>query len=227
MCLPHPSLPLENCCAFTVQRADGRRCVIVFAAMNMSLWGADLKTWVTTDFEQSTNEILKILLILTLIFLSVPMLHAQQFEQGSGIGGCQAGSGVCNGWQWQRSQQQSSPQPSAPPVRWADRWGALVIGGETGKPAVFGVSSNMDSKSSAETWAINKCKALGGGDTCIVNMTYHNGCIALAEGEKFGATTTAGAELSETKTRAVRLCNEKYKNCDIVYSACSMPVRIQ
>jgi hypothetical protein len=122
----------------------------------------------------------KILLILILFFLSMSMLRAQQFEQGSGIGGCQAGSGVCNGWQWQGSQQQSSPQPSAPPVRWADRWGALVIGGEIGKPAVFGVSSNMESESSAKTLAINKCKALGGGDTCKIKTIYYNQCIALA-----------------------------------------------
>ena len=169
-------------------------------------------------------------LIVIAVHLIMPAAHAQQYEQGSGIGGCQAGSGVCNGWQWQGQSRQESPQPQqppAPPMKWADRWGTIVIGGESGKPAIFGVSSNMPSKSTAETLAINKCKTLGGGGTCKIFITYHNQCITLAEGNPIGTQAVNGPDLNEIKVRALKLCNAQYKNCDIVYSECSMPVRIQ
>jgi hypothetical protein len=65
--------------------------------------------------------------------------------------------------------QQSQPQqPPPPPVKWADRWGTIVISNEPGKTPIFGVSSNMKSKSMAETTAINKCKALGGGHVKLI-----------------------------------------------------------
>jgi hypothetical protein len=85
----------------------------------------------------------------------------------------------------------------------------------------------MESKSSAETLAINKCKALGGGDTCKVAMTYRNECMALAEGETIGAGLAGDSNVNIAKATALKRCNSKYKNCDVVYSECSMPVRIQ
>jgi hypothetical protein len=59
-------------------------------------------------------------------------------------------------------------------------------------------------------------------------MTYYNGCVAIAEGETIGLGMVSGPpDLDNIKARALDKCNANYKNCDIVYSECSMAVRIQ
>ena len=169
----------------------------------------------------------KTLLLLIPIFSFTSMLHAQQFEQGSGIGGCQAGSGVCNGWQWQGQQQGEQQQPSAPPAKWVDRWGAVAIGGDAGHPAIIGLSENMASRGSAESTALTKCKSQRGGETCSIKQSYANQCVALAWGNTGGGGVAVGRNTNEAQKKSLVLCSKNAPDCEVLYTDCSMPVRIQ
>jgi len=149
--------------------------------------------------------------------------YAQDYEQGSGIAGCQAGSGVCNGPQ-QLQQQQSVQQqaPQAPPEKWESRWGAIA----TDEPhGVLGSSAGISTGEGAGRVAINDCRIKGGID-CTLQVSYANGCGALVVGDKvFNANW--GATVDEAVQKGLSMCKKASPNCHVYYTTCSPAVRVQ
>lgn len=115
----------------------------------------------------------------------------------------------------------SNQQPAAPPVRWADRWGAIADDGN----GVAGIVASMQSKDLAESSAISECKKRGGG-ACTIALTYHNQCAAVATSNT-AAFSSGAPTLEEAKDRAMQQCGRTGEQCWIYYSGCSLPVRVQ
>lgn len=117
-------------------------------------------------------------------------------------------------------------QTTAPPAQqWATRWGAIAIG-STILGGGFGVSTGMKSKRKAEAAAVKQCKSTGGGATCKAVFSYHDQCAVVAWGaQRF---TIQGAESIELASElAIRDCSAKTEDCQVFYSGCSFPERIQ
>lgn len=135
--------------------------------------------------------------------------------QGQGWQGC-APTGNNN---------QQSQQPTAPPPRWADRWGAIASAIPPSPPA-FGASANMPSEEAAKAAALAKCEATPNAE-CGVETTYHNQCFAETWGEKTPVSDTA-ATLDEAIKLSMAYCKAQGNlQCIPYYSACSYPVRVQ
>jgi hypothetical protein len=171
------------------------------------------------------------------------LLIQTAYAQNSGIVGCQGG--VCTGPSWdpdwqisrgvrppQGQQQYTSPTPPPPPVKWEDRWGAIVLGMHPNADGIVGKSSKMTSKSAAKTAAMTDCKSQGGGETCGSNIgdvyIYHNSCVAFAVGPAYGGSMAADYPPEKAKQRAIEGCiKDTGKNCEVIYSDCSMAAQIQ
>lgn len=151
-------------------------------------------------------------------------LHAQEYEQGSGIAGCQAGSGVCNGWQWQQpnNQQQLTTAPASDPsYKWQSRWGAIATDAAQG---ALGFSSGIESGSSAEKAAINDCRTKGGVN-CTIQVSYSNACGAVVVGDTvFNANW--GNSVQEAVKKGIDMCNKASTNCHAYFTTCSPPVLV-
>lgn len=111
----------------------------------------------------------------------------------------------------------SAPTPTAV---WANRWGAIVADTKNGKT---GVSTAQASRNAATRLAMNECNKHGG-LRCELILAYHDQCAAVAYGS--GLMGYAG---SPTEMEAKQLALKKCANteCKVVYSACSLPERIQ
>ena len=118
-----------------------------------------------------------------------------------------------------------SPSRSRPPAQqWVTRWGAIAIG-STASGGGFGASTRMKSKRKAEAAAVKECKSSGGGSTCKV-FAYYDQCAVVAWGTR--SYTIQSAESLEIATRlAVDGCSVKTDDCQVFYSGCSYPERIQ
>ncbi|WP_458070047.1 DUF4189 domain-containing protein [Rhodanobacter sp. BL-MT-08] len=115
-------------------------------------------------------------------------------------------------------------QPQQPRTVWADRWGAIAI--DSGTSSV-GVSENQTSKSAASAESLQRCASKSNSQHCKLELAYGNGCAALAWG-----ATNVGFANDETQTKAQNSAMETCQangssGCKIVYSACSLPVRVQ
>jgi hypothetical protein len=115
----------------------------------------------------------------------------------------------------------ANQQPTAPPVRWEDRWGAIADDGN----GVAGIVASMQSKEQAERSAVSECKKRGGG-VCTIALTYHNQCAAVATSSTVSFSSGAPT-LEEAKNRAMQQCNKTGAQCWIYYSGCSLPVQVQ
>jgi hypothetical protein len=112
----------------------------------------------------------------------------------------------------------STPLP--PPAIWADRWGAIAY---DSKANTYGISVNQDDKAKAKKAAFSDC----GTANCQIVLSYRNQCAALA-GAVGRMGYAGGPELNEAEASAVAKCAETgTSSCQILHSACSMPVRIQ
>lgn len=117
----------------------------------------------------------------------------------------------------------SSSNPAAqPPVRWADRWGAIAFSDVNNS---VGMSADMTSKRAAKEAAIAECLSAGG-EECSTQITYHNQCGVIAWGER-SANTAAARTIEEASDMAMNTCDRKTENCRIVYSNCTLAQRIQ
>lgn len=121
---------------------------------------------------------------------------------------------------YSNNRQQAQPQP--PPAEWLDRWGAIATDGANGS---LGAATNMSSLGKAEQAAMIDCRSKGG-TKCKVDVSYGNGCAALVAGSTGYAVHNA-ATLNEAIRLATTTCSSGDADCHVVYSACSMPVRIQ
>ncbi|QWP75105.1 DUF4189 domain-containing protein [Lysobacter sp. K5869] len=117
----------------------------------------------------------------------------------------------------------SDSPPPAPPIRWASRWGAIAMDNASGKTAIVG---SMSSQKKAEKAAVAQCKSKGGGD-CQVKISYANQCGVLAWGNN-RMVTANGTSLEEASEKGLNQCRQEAgTECEIFFSDCSLPVRIQ
>lgn len=117
----------------------------------------------------------------------------------------------------------SNQQPVAPPIRWADRWGAIAV---AKKNPVVGVAANAASKHDAHRAALNDCQVRGGLG-CKVQIEYTNQCsVLVVAGSQYNAARAATIE--EATSIGMKICQEgNIQECRVYYSGCSLPVRVQ
>lgn len=110
---------------------------------------------------------------------------------------------------------------NGPPINWASRWGAIASDGKTG---TVGAVTSRASKNDARRAAIAECEARGG-NSCKVETTYRNQCLAVISGSSKSNNVTA-----ESVERATQIGMESCEkrgdsNCRVYYSGCSFPER--
>lgn len=112
--------------------------------------------------------------------------------------------------------------PATPKIRWASEWGAIATDEPDG---ILGSSSSMSSQADAEAAALADCKAKGG-INCKLETWFRNGCAALVVGNDIYNVTT-GTTLDEAKSKGLEISSAASPNCQVYYSTCSLPERIQ
>lgn len=105
---------------------------------------------------------------------------------------------------------------------WQDRWGAVAFDGPMG---ILGVAASFPSERAAQAAALYDCKVKGG-LKCQLETSYVNGCTAFTIGDG-NYYRGSHALLDQAIAEGLNLCNQKDKNCETYYSACSLPVRIR
>lgn len=131
------------------------------------------------------------------------------------------GTGVC-GYDPSQQQQPAQLQPQPPSQQWQDHWGAIAT--DIANRSI-GTSTNKLSQKSAEEMAIADCQSKGG-TNCEIEIAYRNECSALAAGDT-GHNAKAGFTVAAAMQSAMKVCSASDKNCEVYYTACSLPVRIQ
>lgn len=117
--------------------------------------------------------------------------------------------------------QQLPSRPSAPPMRWESRWGAIAIGTVGG----VGVAANKPNKQEAEQSSITDCQEKYGSN-CKVETSYANGCAVVVAGDKLHNSSNA-ATLAEATSIGMKTCSAEDTNCQVILTSCSPPARIQ
>lgn len=143
---------------------------------------------------------------------------AQGVPIGNGIYAC---DGVAQAGPCQPDDTGDTDTPGAPVTRWEDRWGAIATDGN----GHAGIVTDMVSKGTARKAAIAECKRRGGG-RCEIGLTYYNQCAAVATNAKASFMQGASHE-EEAKQIAMDRCSKTGEQCQIYYSGCSLPVRVQ
>lgn len=104
---------------------------------------------------------------------------------------------------------------------WQDRYGAFAVDSATGS---YGYSASASSKKAAFKAAIDDC----GGGGCKVVTWVRNGCLAVASGTT--SSYVIRADLKQAEAGAIERCSKNDVDgaaCKIIYSACSLPVRVR
>jgi hypothetical protein len=112
---------------------------------------------------------------------------------------------------------------TSPPhtVVWADRWGAIAFDYTTSE---MGTAESKNNQITAEQKAMSDCSSHGA-QNCKIIVSYKNECVALAaSNNRIGFTQSPKQKRAETI--AVKQCGDTI-SCQIIYSACSFPIRIQ
>jgi hypothetical protein len=140
------------------------------------------------------------------------------------------GAGVCGPDQGQNQNQGTQQQmPMAPPVKWADMWGAIALyipeGGSNPK-GVLGAATLQPSDSAAKQFALQDCQAKGGLD-CKIKFVYRNECAAMVAG--LPQYNMSDGETSQAAVaKGMKTCTEGGNtHCHVYYSACSLPQVVQ
>ncbi|MGJ7491923.1 DUF4189 domain-containing protein [Variovorax sp. ZT4R33] len=164
------------------------------------------------------TSFLRGLLVTGLCFLWAGIVHAQaacppgQIPYGSGNG-----LNVCG----PSNRQQSAPQPPAP--QWESRWGAIATDAPKG---VIGATVDKPSKREASQAAVSDCQQQGGVN-CRIDVAYDNQCAVLVVGVN-GYNTPNAATVEKATELGMKTCREAGStDCRVLYSACSLPVRIR
>ncbi|MBB3227111.1 hypothetical protein FHW69_001712 [Luteibacter sp. Sphag1AF] len=111
--------------------------------------------------------------------------------------------------------------PSAPQPVWADRWGAVAVDLGTGQS---GATSDQGSESQAKNEALSTCER-NGGTKCEIVLWYFNQCAAIAEKPEGGGFSNAHADTVERAEQlALQACGG---SCKVIYTKCSLPVRVR
>lgn len=155
---------------------------------------------------------------LALLFLAAVVFSSESRAEG----GCPDGffpiGGGNGGWQGCAPMGNG---PAEPAEEWETRWGSIATG-----QGLFGASQGVHSKSQAEKIALRQCQESGGkGGKCKVKITYHDQCAALAWGDG-GAIAFRSPDRSDAESSAVAACSQHTTDCQLYYSACSYPERV-
>jgi len=113
-------------------------------------------------------------------------------------------------------------RPRQPRVVWADRWGAIAM--DSGYSV--GVSENQASKFAASAEALQLCASNRNSQHCKVKLAYYNQCAAIAWGTRYSGVGNAQTQ-AQAQSEALQGCAKGAPDCKIVYTACSLPVRVQ
>jgi hypothetical protein len=164
------------------------------------------------------------------LFLFAALFHVPQAWAQCAPGIPEAGNPEClppddaNSPYYQGDRNQQPVQSQQPRAVWADRWGAIA---EDFQASKVGTVVEQGSKSQAEDAALSSC-ATNGGKKCQITLTYYNQCAAVAVDEN--NLTLASRASAPTKGKAEQIALAgfgKGQIAKIVYSACSLPVRVQ
>ncbi len=146
-------------------------------------------------------------------------------------GGCPPGQYPANGQGWQACypipgyDQGQSQQNQAPP-RWLDMWGAVATYIPSNGTEAVGTAINLPTRKQAEDAALQDCHAKGGVN-CKIELSYSNQCAAMVVGRS-GQNVNPGATINDAAQRGIAVCrNSGDTGCQVYYSACSLPRRIQ
>lgn len=158
-----------------------------------------------------------LLLLLAIVHL-YSIAHAE--------GGCPPGQYPQSGQGWQScvpipGYTQGS-NSSTPPQRWVSKWQAIATDVPQG---ILGTSKDVSTADESEKVAIADCRAKGG-VTCEIQISYRNGCVAMAVGEKT-SNVRGAATLDAAEATSMDECSKGNTKCVVYYSACSLAVRVQ
>ena len=121
-----------------------------------------------------------------------------------------------------RCDNTTSQQPQrAPREVWQNYYGAIAY---DSKAKVAGTSENEKSMADAKRVAIQNC---GAGTKCKIVAYARNSCTAIAQDGGITAFGTEPTEATATKEALDNCRSVGGTECEITYSHCSLPVRIQ
>ncbi|RYF58706.1 MAG: DUF4189 domain-containing protein [Cytophagaceae bacterium] len=113
--------------------------------------------------------------------------------------------------------------PLKPPEQWERRWGAITTDAVKG---VIGVTVDQRSEGEASQAAVADCKRQGGVN-CRIDVTYDNQCAVLVVGAN-GYNTPNAATRARATELGMKTCRDSGSpDCRVLYSACSLPVRVR
>src|SRR4051794_28182730 len=101
------------------------------------------------------------------------------------------------------------------------QWGAIAIDDVAGRA---GAVTGRATEAAAKREALDDCKAKGGSQ-CRISLAYDNECAAVAWMPGYRSSSSAPT-VEEAKNDALSRCNRGSGSCQIVYSACSLPRRV-
>lgn len=162
---------------------------------------------------------MKMVPALSFLFIAVSFATAawSQCATGVGTGGQCIPPDALPG-----ADQDQQAQPAESQAVWATRWGAVAYDSVSGAE---GHITAQTSKSRAKNMVLSLC-AQHGGKNCKILVSYYNQCVALAQvpgGGDLGYAREVNSE--KAKQIAIKQCG--HDTCRVVYSACSLPVRVQ
>jgi hypothetical protein len=108
--------------------------------------------------------------------------------------------------------------------QWLSRWGAIAIG-STASGGGVGTTTDQRSRRKAESVAMKQCRDTGGGKDCKV-FSYYDQCAVVAWGTRSYVIRSA-ASIERASQVALEQCRAKTDDCQIYYSACSLPQPIR
>ncbi|QCW25630.1 DUF4189 domain-containing protein [Lysobacter enzymogenes] len=163
-------------------------------------------------------RIQSITLLLTTLLLPHAALSCPQGtvpQQGIGWQGCAPVPGTA---------PTSSSHVKAREI-WEDRWGAIALN-HSNISAGFGSSSGLRRKKQAESAALKDCRSKGI-EQCQVRFTYYSQCAVIVWGDRT-SNITGAPSIEHAREIGMKKCEQTQDtNCEVLFSQCSYPERIQ
>jgi len=181
----------------------------------------------TAVFQNVFNKMFCSVVEKTLVFSALFFLSSHAIAEG----GCPDGyypanppaTNVC----YPFPETENNAQTQQPQIRWANRWGAIAISSKSisGGSSVVGAATSKATKAKAQKAAIAECRSKGGAK-CILKLAYYNQCAVLVWGDS-GYNLVNDQTIEKATSNAMNSCSKADKNCQVYYSACSLPERVQ
>lgn len=139
------------------------------------------------------------------------------------IGGDSAGWEGCAPMGHDPGQNSDQGSNNSRPAEWEPRWGAIAIGG-----GGWGAVTDMRSEKQAKKAAVKQCRetANGNDSKCNNAFSYYNQCAVIAWGAT-GYILQGAIDVPTASSIGMQKCASKHAECEIFYSGCSYPKRIQ